>query len=105
VKSRYRLVHFHTHPVGGTRVPIGAVIESDGRVEAVAVPSPSVPGDAAVRAAAAVSGSLLRTITRFDLLPPVFSPQVTLEEPRAIPAGVLDPASWVRSFILQVPAA
>ena len=67
----------------------------------MAVREPVVPGDADTKAAAAQSGRLLPDILRFDVLPPVFSPQVVLDEPRPIPASVSDPVSWVRSFVLH----
>lgn len=99
---RYRLVQFDTRPVGGMRVPIGAVLDVDGRVTTVETPSrlEGTSVSAAIRSAADYSSRLLALIDSFDSLPPAFGPQVVLDAPNAIPASVDDPVGWVRRFVL-----
>ena len=103
MNARFRLLNFETRPVGGMKIPIGAVIERAGRVAVVRasrLPDVRSFDSQAVAHALDYNVALLNSIRAFDELPPAFSPQAHWDEPRETPAGVDDPVAWVTKYIL-----
>lgn len=96
--ATFRIVHFVPDPFLGGRVPIAALVQSDGRLTVVRVPH--LPGPACLgreSAAAAMRLALedLERLRSFEHLPASMGPQVVLGEVREVPLHVDDPVGWV----------
>lgn len=84
------------------RWPVAALVQVDGRLNIVR--SPRTPdaeclgGGASVALMHLILGRL-HGITEFGQLPLSLGPHVTLDIPRAIPDGVLDPLKWVTNAL------
>ncbi|MBZ4335488.1 MULTISPECIES: hypothetical protein [unclassified Corallococcus] len=101
--ARFRLVQYMPDPFAGTKVTVGALVESGGRVELVR--APALPGPACIGSRSAwVTMQLvldaLSGCSELDVRSGEVSSLAGLSEPRRIPDGVDNPVAWVESFVL-----
>jgi len=95
--ATFRIVHFVPDPFLGGRVPIAAIVQSDGRLTVVRVPhlGPACLGRASAVAAVRLALDDLERLPSFEHLPSSMGPQVVLGEIREVPLHVDDPVGWV----------
>ena len=108
MKRHFNIIHFLPDPISGARVPMGAVIHEGSSFEvafAKHLPDADCLGG---RKTARLLNFLiddLRTIRRPSELHQKLGPQILVDDPRPIPAGVTNAVSWIEKSILPRPPA
>lgn len=104
MNAQYRLVHFLPDPFSGARVPVAALIGTEQGAVAVArascLPGAGFLGSGRTEAAIEYILESLTEARTLDALPMAVGPQATLGPVTDVPAGVADPAEWLRQHIL-----
>lgn len=98
--TRYRIIWLVPDPYVGARLPLGALVERDGRVSFVRASQrdlSAVPHDA--QALARLVSDELDEADEFDTLPASVGPQVLAGEPVAVPLSV--PDDWLARQVLR----
>ncbi len=86
-------MHYLTDPCWGVRVPIGAVVQQDGRTAVVRNTQTRLTG-AEARTAALILDDL-EAEPAFNALPVGCGPLAVWTEPFDIPADLAEPAAWL----------
>ncbi len=97
--ARTRLVYFISDPYSDARLPIAAMLQdgdATGVVRAVVRALPLSAQSAVARALADIED-----LHDFEALPIGAGPHFVMGEPRALPAGVVDPRRWVLDNLLR----
>ena len=99
--TRVRLIYYIVDPYADVRAAVAALVDRDG--ETTLVRAGQLPRSLSASAQAAAERALadVEAAPVFDVLPVGAGPQVVLGPPRTLPAGVADPASWVRDMLLD----
>jgi len=109
VTTRFRLVQYVPDPFAGSKVTIGALVESAGHVEfARASWLPGIGGVGGRKSYFAMHAILdaLASPSRFDMPSGEVSPLARLGEELHIPAGVTNPRAWLEKYLLpQKPSS
>lgn len=104
--ARFRPVWLVLDPFTGGRVPLGALVETQGVVAFVAAPSALRLGvSSAQRTLVDLVLADLEQATTFEALPFGAGPQVVAGEAHAVPASVRNPTRWVAERVLGQAAA
>lgn len=104
--ARFRPVWLVLDPFTGGRVPLGALVETQGKVAFVAAPPALQVGvSPAQRTLADLVLADLEHATSFEELPFGAGPQVVAGEAHTVPATVRNPARWVAERVLGQAAA
>ncbi|ATB36263.1 hypothetical protein CYFUS_001677 [Cystobacter fuscus] len=103
MRTRFRIVHFVPDLVAGSRVPIAALVESEGRVQvarAEHIPGPHCVGGKAAWFSLRMALEDLDFTDSFEQLPRSLGAFVHMDEARFVPATVTDPVQWVERHVL-----
>ena len=100
--ARFQIIHFEPDPFSGSRFAVGALVESEQRVELVTGWLPNAEWVGGDQASAVVRMVLSRSrrATRLGELPMSVGPQVQLGLIQRVPEGVANPAAWVKDHVL-----
>lgn len=101
--ARFRLVQYMPDPFAGTKVTVGALVESNGRVELVRaplLPGPHCVGGRSAWVTMQLALDALSTCSALDVRSGEVSALAGLTEPRRVPENVENPVAWVESFVL-----
>ena len=103
MSARFRLVQYMPDPFAGTKVTVGALVESNGRVELVrapALPGPSCVGGRSAWVTMQLVLDSFATCAEFDVRSGEVSSLAGVTEAHRIPEDVTNPVAWVESFVL-----